>query len=297
MMKDECPLVSVVIPVFNGEQYIASTIQSVLDQAYEHVEIVVVDDCSEDRSFKAASEAMEDLDVSVVKKLDVNSGVCIARNHAIELASGQFIVPLDADDVLHPSFIQKGIDVFRKRGSEVDVVYSKTQFMGARCDEFVLPDYCPNIMRRRNLVPVTGMFRKSDWQRYGGYNENMKYGLEDWDFWLNFVEDEKTFHRIPEKLFFYRQHERKQGSRNADLAENARRLTLMHVQIKRNHPKLYNSEPNPVLLGKHRIYSILNYLTLGLHPKIRQKHDRYSIEAEYELSLEARPKFFSRKSY
>ena len=76
------------------------------------------------------------------------------------------------------------------------------------------------------------MYRRSDWEKYNGYSEKMIYGAEDWDFWLNFVEDEAIFYRIDEELFHYRI--RAESLTSISLKEKSE---YIFKQIKSNHPK------------------------------------------------------------
>lgn len=89
-------------------------------------------------------------------------------------------------------------------------------------------------MSLRNRVPCSALYLKSNWEKYGGYDPIMADGLEDWDFWLNFVEDNKVFYKIKETLFFYRI---RKPSRNSEISKRTHRK-LRHV-VRHKHHKLY----------------------------------------------------------
>lgn len=89
-------------------------------------------------------------------------------------------------------------------------------------------------MCHTNQVVNAALFRKSDWEKYGGYDENMKKGLEDWEFWLNFILDKKKFYCISEVLFYYRILK---ISRNHGICAKTRRQLFRYVY--RKHKKLY----------------------------------------------------------
>ena len=85
-----------------------------------------------------------------------------------------------------------------------DVIYSDVEYFGLKNGLFLKKE--PNVwnMSVGNQIVVSALYRKSDWEKYGGYDENMKNGLEDWEFWLNFIEDKKFFYCICETLMSYR---------------------------------------------------------------------------------------------
>ncbi|MFZ5553495.1 MAG: glycosyltransferase family 2 protein [Bacteroidota bacterium] len=104
--KPELPLVSVVIPVYNGEKFISQTISAVLQQTYKNMEIIVVNDGSTDKT-KTILEQISSPQLKVVHKS--NSGVSDTRNAGISLAKGKYIALLDADDRWHPDNLEKKI--------------------------------------------------------------------------------------------------------------------------------------------------------------------------------------------
>ena len=106
------PKVSILIPLYNAEQYIAETIESCLAQTYDNIEIIIVDDGSTDKSLSIAKEYEKDYkNIKVVTQQ--NSGASVARNKAFEFSSGDFIQYLDADDLLHPDKIRLQIEVLK----------------------------------------------------------------------------------------------------------------------------------------------------------------------------------------
>lgn len=107
-MKDNLPFVSVIIPAYNAEAFIGRTLESVLAQTYENIEVLVVDDGSRDRTAEiVASFAQKDSRVILLKQQ--NAGVAAARNLAIEKSRGEYIAPLDADDIWYPSKLDKQV--------------------------------------------------------------------------------------------------------------------------------------------------------------------------------------------
>ncbi|TAJ08642.1 glycosyltransferase family 2 protein [Marinilabiliaceae bacterium JC017] len=98
------PLVSILIPLYNSELYITKTIQSCLSQSYPHIEVIIVDDGSSDKSYSIAKQ-FESEQVKVFKQ--ANKGACAARNLAFKHCKGDYIQYLDADDLLSPNKIEE----------------------------------------------------------------------------------------------------------------------------------------------------------------------------------------------
>ncbi len=241
--------VSVIIPVYNAEKFLIETLDSVIAQTYKNIEIICVDDCSSDNSAKII-ESHKNIKYLKTKR---NTGTPIVpRNIGIKNATGEYILPLDADDKIAPSYIEKAVNEMQK--SSADVVYCKANFFGDKKEKWKLKPYCPKKMLFKNMVFISALFRKSDWEKYGGYNKNMVGGLEDWDFWLNFVEDNKKFVRINETLFYYRILNTSRSTVAVKKEEKLRK------QIIKNHPNLYTFK---------NYYSTWKYLKLFIKTLIR----------------------------
>ena len=120
------PLVSVIIPVYNAERFIRIALRSVLDQTYAELEAIVVDDGSTDRSAEIVEEmAAQDPRVKLYRQ--ANGGASSARNHAIRMSHGDYIAPLDADDVWHPEKTEKQVALMQQCCDRVGLVYCWTQ--------------------------------------------------------------------------------------------------------------------------------------------------------------------------
>jgi len=244
-MQNQTPKVSVIIPMYNDQDYVADALESVIAQTYSNLEIICIDDHSQDQSRKIVQGYQDTFPIKLFT-LTKNHGPSYARNQGIESSSGEYILPLDADDKIDPTYIEKAVEVINSN-HEVSVVYSKGRLFGTINTLWKLPPYNAKKMSTRNLVPNCALYRKADWERYKGYNESMIYGYEDWDFWLYFVEEKKIFHQIDEVLFFYRQ---KTVSRNTQAVKiKAQRHT--HKVIRKNHPCLFTYSAfikNPYLI-------------------------------------------------
>lgn len=107
--------VSVIIPVYNGEKYLGETIESVLNQTYHNIEIIIVDDCSTDNSRKIVEAYLKKYKNITYYLQPQNAGAAVARNKGLELAKGRYIAFLDSDDLWYPQKIEKQIDVMKSK--------------------------------------------------------------------------------------------------------------------------------------------------------------------------------------
>lgn len=223
--------VSIIIPCFNHWQYLPEALDSALNQTHPDCEIVIVDDGS---TLKPPDDLLKRFQHERITFFRIeNSGPSEARNKAIEKASGEYILPLDADDKIAPTYIEKAQKIFQAQ-PQVGIVYCDAEYFGNRNQEWELPPYnFPDILLD-NFIFTTALFKKADWKRVGGYNVNMKHGWEDHDFWLSLIELKKTVVRIPETLFFYRQSGDSRTNRF-----NAEQKREMFEQLAKNHRNLY----------------------------------------------------------
>lgn len=226
------PRISIIVPCYNGAKYLRETLDCLQKQTIEDWECIIVNDGSTDNSLEILKEYAEtDLRYKFIDKK--NEGPSIARNIGIAASSGKYILPLDADDLIAPSYAEKAIDYLSSH-PKTKMVYCICQtFCGNQKGDFVLIPYSYDVMIWRNMLFNAGVFRKSDFEKTSGYNPNMRKGNEDWDFWISFLNPNDDVYQIPEKLFFYR----KEGSSRHD---GARKCVLeLNSQMILNHLDVY----------------------------------------------------------
>lgn len=193
------PLVSVIVPLYNAAPFIGEALESIVASTYRPIEVVVMDDGSTDDSLRVAQEfAKTHPEVRVLHQ--PNAGVSAARNHAIREANGEYILPVDADDKIGITYIEHAVAAMQE---SVRVVGCRAEFLGARQGEWRLPDFSHELLARKNMIHVSSMFRKADWQRVGGFCEKDIY-REDWDFWLSMMELGGEYIRLNEIGLYYR---------------------------------------------------------------------------------------------
>lgn len=193
------PLVSVIVPLYNASAYVTEALDSVLASTYRPLEVVVVDDGSKDDSLSVVQTyAKMHPEVRVLHQ--ENAGVSVARNHAIHKAKGEYILPVDADDKIGQTYIEHAVAAMQEG---VRVVGCRAEFFGARQGEWKLPPFSHALLARKNMIPISSLFRKVDWLQTGGFCEEEIY-REDWCFWIGLMELGGTYVRLDEIGLYYR---------------------------------------------------------------------------------------------
>jgi glycosyltransferase involved in cell wall biosynthesis len=243
--------VSVIVPCYNQSLFLWDSVQSIIDQTHNNWECIIVNDGSTDNSEETALELIKrDARIKYFKK--ENGGLSSARNYGIEQSSGNFILPLDADDKIHSTYLEKGIKYFADQ--KVKVVYCEAEYFGERQGKLDLPEFSRSNIAEWNMIFCTALFRRSDFDAAGGYNLNMNFGWEDWNLWIAILKKGGDVIKIPEVLFYYRIKEQSmltslQGSRKQK----------MFMQLYLNHQDFfdkYYDEPTDIF-DNHR--SLKNY--------------------------------------
>ncbi|AXR61671.1 glycosyltransferase family 2 protein [Leptospira mayottensis] len=262
------PLVSIVIPCYNYGRYIHETVESILRQTYKNWEVIIVDDGSIDPFTISIIEEYKNKSGFTVLSIP-RSGPSTARNIGIDTAQGEFILPLDSDDMIHEDYLLEAISAYEKNPS-LGIVYCEAEFFGSIKGKWNLPEYrFPNILLD-NCIFVSAVFKKSDWKEVGGFNENMKNEWEDYDFWLSLIEKGGKVYRIPKVLFYYRigHSSRSQRSLNhflplyMQLYENHKELYLKNIQfLFQRHLEAKRLEDEFLILTKNPfVYSFIKVL-------------------------------------
>ncbi|EKU99181.1 glycosyl transferase [Leptolyngbya sp. PCC 7375] len=247
-MNSERPLVSVVIPAYNAEQFIERTLISVLDQTYCHLEIIVVDDGSCDRTPDIVRSLMNQ-DRRIALFQQPNQGVAAARNLAIQKANGTFIAPLDADDIWYPNNIEKQLRTIQNAGPKIGVTYAWSfdiDHHDHRLEGFRAANISGNVyltLIGHNFLgnASASLIRRECFDIVGGYDNSFKAqnagGCEDWDLYLRIAE-KFHFTAVPEFLIGYRRTLDSMSSSNSLTMGASHNLMLKKVQ--QTHPSISN---------------------------------------------------------
>lgn len=244
------PKVSVIIPCYNHGKFIDDAVASVLAQTYPDIEIVIVDDASEDQLTreKLANYKQDRTQVIILTK---NVGLPEARNTAIRTAKGKYILPLDADDKIAPTYVAKAVALM-EQNENCGIVRCYTQTFGDENWKAEL-SYDFEKMLATNLLVATSMFRKQDWERVGGYKTSMKYGYEDYDFWLSIIEMGRDVLTIPEILFFYRKLNTTAPQQFSLKSMDSNKKLAAKLTIIENHKQLYQQNVPALIKYIHEL--------------------------------------------
>ncbi len=241
-------LVSIVIPYYKQPDTIIETLASIRNQSYQNFEIIIVNDGDSREVEKALQKfSAEAPELSIDYYFKSNEGLAATRNYGISKARGRYILPLDSDDLLAADFLKQTVAYLDQR-PDVDFVYTEALFFGAKNEIWAFRDFDDKYLKTRNMMTCTTLFRKEVWQKCNGYKTNMKYGYEDWDFWLTAIENGFNGGNIHQPLFLYRR-------KNNSMLENRGEYdALAKAQIIGNHPRIYKQDtPDSDQLLKQKI--------------------------------------------
>lgn len=198
----EKPLVSVIIPCYNHGHYLSEAVDSVLAQTLQSLEIIVVNDGSDDGTTVSILEKFSRPKTRILSHA-INLGLPAARNTGIRQAQGKFICCLDADDKIHPTYLEKAL-LLMESNIAIGFVYPWTQVFGKEQRVWYTPQFDASELIYHNQLNSPGVFRRAAWEIAGGYREEMRLGYEDWEFWIRLARYGHHGYRIPEKLIFVR---------------------------------------------------------------------------------------------
>lgn len=211
------PLVSVLLPVYNCEQFIEEAVASLIAQSYRNLEVIVVDDGSTD-STSAILDTLAKQDARIRVIRTKNRGLVAALNTSIEAAGGELVARLDGDDIAEPQRIERQVIHMAEFkdcvavGSNttlIDVMGRPTPVQPSERTAITLPDRCKKFQRFPPAPPSlphpSVMIRTGALRKVGGYRSYFKSGAEDRDLWWR-LSRIGTFHCLKERLIRYRIH-------------------------------------------------------------------------------------------
>ena len=194
--------ISIIVPCYNQGKYISECLDSILAQTFIDYEVIIVNDGSTDETLNVVCSYIDKYhNFRLINQK--NQGVVAARNYGISLASGKYIYPLDADDRIASDCLQVLYDAISS--NKGDIITSRVAKFGDESGEMLF--YPPNrwYLSLCNCLVNSALFRKSDFEKVGGYDGAFSLGIEDYDLWLNMVlRHSFKIYRVQKILFFYR---------------------------------------------------------------------------------------------
>lgn len=281
------PKVSVIIPCFNLGQYLEEAVDSVLAQTFKDFEIIIINDGSTDEMTNTLLADFKRPSTQVF--FTENRGLPAARNFAIEKSRGMYICALDADDKLHPLFLEKTVSVLETNPS-VAFVSTWVEIFGSEnwiwCQESC--DF-PKLLAEC-VVLTASPVRREGIEAIGGYDtSSYLYGNEDWDLWISLVEKGFCGTIIPEVLFYYR---RRPGSMSTVSFQGESRLRSWDNLLKKHCNSYLCHLPEVLLLKEKDCGNVLrtnwlleNEIERHLRPQIADlKKELNELKARFELA-------------
>jgi glycosyltransferase involved in cell wall biosynthesis len=198
------PTVTAVIPCFNHGRFLGACLDSLRAQTVSTWRAIVLDDASTDGETPGLCDLQADARVQIIH-LPQNLGRALARNHGIALAETEAVLNLDADDTLHPQFLEKTVPPLLS-DPRTGVVYTDYRIFGAWEGKRAAEPFDLARLYSEQFIGGAALFRKSAWAKTHGYHADFSIGNEDYDFWLSVVEAGYVGHYVAEPLYNYRMH-------------------------------------------------------------------------------------------
>jgi len=243
------PQVSIIIPVYNAGSHLPTALRSLDCQTYRRFEVVIVDDGSTDAHTRRVLERIERDAYATIHRTS-NRGPGAARNFGIERARGAYILPLDADDELGPTFLARTVAVLDAE-PETGIVATWASLVGGHAGVWRTGEFSLEALLTRSTIPVTSLFRRSVWEAVGGFDATFLNGGEDWEFWLSAAARGVRAHIVAEPLFIYR---RVPDSRELRARAPHTAASVMR-QIVAKHRALYTTHLDTALAQLYAQYS------------------------------------------
>jgi glycosyltransferase involved in cell wall biosynthesis len=233
------PLVSVIIPCYRQARYLPGAIDSAVNQSYPAIEIILVNDGSDDDT-----EAVAQRYAAQVRYIrQANGGSSSARNAGIRAARGKYLLFLDADDLLHPEAVSWLVEAMQDQEDRVCVMgYRKFRIDPAQevGNDYLPPAEQPLVRRVmfECLAPPHGhLCSKTLALRIGGFDDSWTNGCEDWDFWQRLALAGATFVAVPRVGAYYRRYD---GS----VSTNWLRMDMMQAAILLRAQREFGARPD-----------------------------------------------------
>lgn len=176
------PVVSVVVPCYNSAEYLRETIESVAAQTLRALEVILVDDGSSDGTRGLIGDLIAGNPGLIRAVFQDNAGQAAARNRGVAMARGDYILPLDSDDLIAPRMLEVCAAVLDAE-PETALVYTDREEFGDRAAFVQAGVFALDRLKYFNQLPYCALYRKSMWRAVGGYRVNVS-GFDDWDFWI-----------------------------------------------------------------------------------------------------------------
>lgn len=226
--------ISVIIACYNDTEYLEKAIASARNQDHKDLEIILVDDGSDIETKEFLNSIKSKVDLIVTQE---NKGPGAARNKGIEQATGKYLLILDSDDYFEKQFCSRAVEIMEKN-EEVKIVSCNARwFINERNFQIYKPKggSVENFLIS-NAAVGNSLIRRSEFIEFGGYDEDLKSGFEDWEFFIRLLSKGGYCHVIPEVLFHYRKRKESRSSRAIEKKyELQEYIYIKHASLYKEH--------------------------------------------------------------
>ncbi|WP_445159366.1 glycosyltransferase family 2 protein [Mesohalobacter salilacus] len=260
-MKNDLPLVSVIAVCYNHAKFVTETLDSVKNQTYANIELIIMDDCSTDNSVEVIQQWVKETNYpcQFIAHQD-NQGLCKTLNEALNFIKGEYYQGLACDDIIIKEKIETQVNLFKKLDNDYAVIYSDAYLMNNKSELYYgnfIQRHKPKMLEipsgdiyeellLSNYIPAMSVLIKTDSvKNIEGYDENLTY--EDYDLWLRLAKTFK-FYFSDYKSCKYRIHDN-----NMHSSSNFKKSALINSFI------IYNKHSDKEI-SKHKLKNIINNL-------------------------------------
>ncbi len=226
------PAVSVIVPCYNGGRFLDDLCDSLAAQTFRDFETIIVDDGSSDET---TLQKLGSLEPTIRVVPQQNRRLPGARNAGFACARGEFLLPLDCDDRLAPSFLAETVAALRSEPPDVGFAFAHVRLVGDM--DGVMPRHFNRFDQLfLNRLPYCMLIRRTAWQAAGGYDETMRDGMEDWEFNIRLLQAGFCGAEIAKPLLIYRV-----SGEGMLMSRTARRHGTIWRYIRTKHRDLYRA--------------------------------------------------------
>jgi len=236
--------VSIIIPCYNQGIYLDEAVDSVLSQTFQDFEIIIVNDGSTDEFTNKLLNNYVRPKTKVIHT--TNQGLAMARNNGIAASCGEYILPLDADDKIGTTYLEEAVKIL-DADTSLGIVYCEAEFFGEKNGKWELAPFNLPDFLNENQIFCSAFFRRKDYHKTLGYDKNMFWGLEDWDFWLTLLQLDVKVYRISQILFYYRI---KNQSMISAIQPGSNKKKKLNSYLFHKHIELYSHYMDPISAHK-----------------------------------------------
>lgn len=220
-LDQNCKLCSVIIPAYNCSNTITETVQSALNQSYNNLEIIIINDCSTDNTLSVIENlAKKNRNIKIINQ-NINLGVAKTRNNGFDHANGDYIALLDADDIWFPSKTEKQIEYIKS--NSIDLCCTSYSFIDKNGIDIKKPYYVPKEITfekllSENVIGCSSVIMKRE--IIDNIRMSNKYSHEDYAFWLDILKNGYTASGMNEILMKYRSYIESRSGNKYNSAKN-----------------------------------------------------------------------------